>query len=288
MGYRIKTVSELTGVPRNTLLAWERRHSVVSPSRRANGYREYSQADVDRLLAVKALVDSGLKVGEAISRIRDGREVVSTVDPVRGQGALDAVRTELTQALMAFDRPRAIAADAQLAMEPFRKRIHEVYMPIMEAIGTGWAAGQVSIAQEHFASGFVRERLMQVLRGLDHGPRGGTLTLCAGFPGDHHELPLLTVAIELAMRAHRVVWLGANVPSAALARVAHERQAAKVCVSAVHPQPNRELIEYATQLRRMLPDSTELVVGGAAVSSTPLPLIEGVQWAQSVSALQVA
>jgi len=70
MGYRIKTVSELTGVPRNTLLAWERRYGLVTPSRQDNGYREYSDRDVACLQSVKQLMDQGFKVSEAVDHIK--------------------------------------------------------------------------------------------------------------------------------------------------------------------------------------------------------------------------
>lgn len=70
MGYRIKTVSEMTGIQRATLLAWERRYRLVSPTRHSNGYREYSEQDLARLLALKRLLDRGYKVSEAISLMR--------------------------------------------------------------------------------------------------------------------------------------------------------------------------------------------------------------------------
>lgn len=74
MGYRIKTVSKLTGVPRNTLLAWERRYGLVMPSRQDNGYREYSDSDIACLQSVKRLLDQGYKVSEAVELIQTVRE----------------------------------------------------------------------------------------------------------------------------------------------------------------------------------------------------------------------
>lgn len=46
MSYRVKTVSQLTGIPRNTLVAWERRHGILEPSRSEGGYRLYTDQDV--------------------------------------------------------------------------------------------------------------------------------------------------------------------------------------------------------------------------------------------------
>ena len=58
MGYRIKTVSEILEVPRNTLLAWERRYGLVKPERLPNGYREYSEQDIETLRSLEAALES--------------------------------------------------------------------------------------------------------------------------------------------------------------------------------------------------------------------------------------
>ncbi len=57
--YRIATVSQLTGIPVQTLRVWESRHAVVTPTRSAGNVRLYRRADIERLLLVKAAVDAG-------------------------------------------------------------------------------------------------------------------------------------------------------------------------------------------------------------------------------------
>ena len=57
--YRIATVSQLTGVPVQTLRVWESRHAVVQPTRNAGNVRLYRRADIERLSLVKAAVDAG-------------------------------------------------------------------------------------------------------------------------------------------------------------------------------------------------------------------------------------
>jgi len=63
--YRIATVSQLTGIPVQTLRVWESRHAVVAPTRNAGNVRLYRRADIERLLVVKAAVDGG----QAISTV---------------------------------------------------------------------------------------------------------------------------------------------------------------------------------------------------------------------------
>ena len=66
LSYRVKTVCRLTGIHRSTLLAWERRYQVVEPLRADNGYRVYTENDVNRLRRLKSLVDKGHAVSEAL------------------------------------------------------------------------------------------------------------------------------------------------------------------------------------------------------------------------------
>ncbi|MFT4979133.1 MAG: DNA-binding transcriptional MerR regulator [Myxococcota bacterium] len=99
MGYRIKTVSTLTGVPRNTLLAWERRYGIVQPSRQDNGYREYSDSDIACLQSVKRLLDQGYKVSEAINLIDSAREQGATTQSMPGQLSIGVIHQTLPEQL---------------------------------------------------------------------------------------------------------------------------------------------------------------------------------------------
>ena len=63
--YRIETASQLTGIPVQTIRAWEALHAVVQPTRNAGNVRLYRRADIERMLLVKAAVDAG----QAISTV---------------------------------------------------------------------------------------------------------------------------------------------------------------------------------------------------------------------------
>lgn len=57
--YGIGAVATLTGIPLNTLRAWERRYALVTPQRGKGNQRQYARSDVVRLQLVKQLVDRG-------------------------------------------------------------------------------------------------------------------------------------------------------------------------------------------------------------------------------------
>ncbi|GGL11475.1 MerR family transcriptional regulator [Sphaerisporangium melleum] len=56
---RIGQLSEYTGTPRRLLRYYEEQGLIIS-SRAANGYREYDERYVDRVLQIRGLLDAGL------------------------------------------------------------------------------------------------------------------------------------------------------------------------------------------------------------------------------------
>lgn len=63
-GYNIGAVSRLTGIARERIRIWERRYQAVVPHRDAANNRRYSQADVDRLVLIRRLVDAGHAISQ--------------------------------------------------------------------------------------------------------------------------------------------------------------------------------------------------------------------------------
>ncbi|MBW3536071.1 MAG: MerR family transcriptional regulator [Gemmatimonadetes bacterium] len=72
--YRIGAVAEMTGVPPETLRAWERRYGAVEPERGESGFRMYSQDDLERLVLIKRLCDRGNAVGSIAALGREELE----------------------------------------------------------------------------------------------------------------------------------------------------------------------------------------------------------------------
>jgi len=61
--YGIGAVARLTGLTDHTIRVWERRYSAVVTARAANGRREYTEADVQKLGLLKVLTDHGVSIG---------------------------------------------------------------------------------------------------------------------------------------------------------------------------------------------------------------------------------
>ncbi|HYW07061.1 MAG TPA: MerR family transcriptional regulator [Longimicrobium sp.] len=271
MTYRIKRVASLTGINPATLRAWERRYQLLTPLRSPAGYRLYSDADVATLARIKRLIDEGWAIGEAITRVRESTESRAAFPE---GGALEEVRADLTQGLLAMDRVRAQTAWERLDSAAPLRRVDEVLMPVMREVGERWARGEIGIADEHYASAFAREKLATLFEAMDGRVASGPLSLCAGLPGEHHELGLLGAAVHLQEAGWRVIYLGVEVPLEEMGRVADEHHPVLLCTSVMRPTRRDEFRRVADGLSRIAPQGTEVVIGGGGIPRgiDPLPL----------------
>lgn len=263
MSYRIKSVAALTGISSTTLRAWERRYDLVSPARTEGGYRIYTEDDIAMLVQVKALIDKGYKVGEAIELVRRGGPQISPVDAT--PESLAGAREDLMQALLRLDRAGAAEIYDRLAAVPFDQQLDSVLAPLLRDVGERWECGEVSVAQEHYCSVFVRAKLVGMIDALASGSRNGREVICAGAPGELHEFGLMAAAVHLAMRGWRVTYLGADLPIGELKPILESRRPAALCSSLTLRRSCQECLEVAAALRAVSPPETLVLVGGGGI-----------------------
>lgn len=267
MTYRIRTVAEMTGIPRNTLIAWERRYGVVHPTRHENGYRSYSDEDVARLLRLKNAQAAGLSISEAVALL-DQEGAAPPAAPVAEPSSPDltqtfgALRAELCHALVHYQRAKAEELLGGLLGVPFKTRLREVYFPVLREIGDLWERRAISVVQEHYATALLRTHFASILVGTGTSNPRAAHAACTTFVGDLHEMGALALAIQLSLDGYRVSYLGPNLPADELVRFVHAQKPQLVCVSVVMPTTARALRAYAAEVAAALPSRGRLVLGG--------------------------
>lgn len=286
MSYRIRTVAEMTGIPRNTLIAWERRYGFVRPQRHENGYRSYSDADVAKLRRVQNALKAGLKISEAIGLLESEpapeekrREVLKSggVWGEDGVRTLGDVQRELASALVNFERERADAILTQLSPVPFANRLREVFFPVLRMVGDMWASGEISVAQEHYASAVLRTHFAGILLGLGVRGRGAPHAACTTFVGEQHELAALALAIQLSLSGYRVSYLGPNLPASEAGGFCSTQGVDLLCVSLIVPATREAVESYLVELATSAGPGTRIVLGGSALADQGVKAPAGVE-----------
>ena len=128
------------------------------------------------------------------------------------------LRRELQAALDTMEGDRSHRAfDWMLAALSVETAMQEILVPYLHDLGDRWARGEVSVAQEHFASNLIRGRLMGLARDWAAGEGPSVVLACP--PGEAHDLGLIMFGIEIARLGWRVTFLGADTPIETLADV---------------------------------------------------------------------
>ncbi len=252
---RIGELSRRVGVPVESLRAWERRYGLLTPSRTQGGFRLYGEADVARVLAMRANLERGLSAAEAarLAIAEDLALPVSSPAPVVDAGELEA-------ALDRFDEAGAQQAlDRLFATVTLDVVLRDVLMPYLHQLGERWERGEASVAQEHFASNLVRGRLMALTRSWDRGVGPRALLACA--EEELHDLPL--VGFGLALREHgwRISYLGADTPVVSVVETTRALEPDAVVISGT---TSGVFDPIATRLREVALHARVYVAGAAA------------------------
>lgn len=139
----------------------------------------------------------------------------------------------------------------------------EVIVPLVERIGDGWMRGEVKVSQEHVATSVLRTFLGNIARPIALHPRAPVFVVTT-LAGQIHELGAIIVAAAATGLGWRVVYGGASLPAEEIAGMAIEQGARAVGLSLVHPTDDPAISLELKLLRRLLPASTRILVGGRA------------------------
>lgn len=265
--YPISAAAKLTGIPLDTLRAWERRYLAVVPGRSARG-RIYSEEQIKRLILLRQAVEQGHSIGQ-IAGIKDGglRDLLeagtSLSTPERAKSANEGeILAPVLQAIARYDY---VAADREInrlaaAMASPRDFVHEAALPLMRTIGERWHEGKCSIAQEHMLSHLLSALLASMVRTYSpsHPP---ARVLFATPQNERHAFPNLAAAMLTAVGGLGVLYLGTDLPAADIV-LAARKSGADVVLLSLYTKPVPDTWRELAHVARRTPHTVSLWLGG--------------------------
>jgi len=212
--FPIGTVSEITGVNAVTLRAWERRYGLIQPERTPKGHRLYSQTDVDKIQQIVEELGKGI----AISRVAEALHTLPSLENSEAD-VWERYRTRMIDAVSQFDESVLDEVyNEAMSLYPVDIVTRQLLTPLLKHLGERWQSTQGSVAEEHFFSVFMRNKLGARFHHRNMRNTGPCL-IAACLPGEHHEFGLLLFALAAHARGYRLILLGANMPLAELPHV---------------------------------------------------------------------
>ncbi len=224
--FKTQTVARLTGFSPSVLRTWETRYDILQPERTAQGHRLYTQEDLAVLRSVRKLLDDGLQIGEVATlgrdRLLEGHQLLTPVDdqpaePAHGLGA----RVEgLVATAQRLSSP-GLQHQLDLAFQTWSAEfvVTEILVPAWKRLERDKKTQPLAyrLGREIF-----RFRLMGLLWASVSLRTTSPRALCAAFPGDHEEIPVLAAAYLLARHGWRAEYLGPNLALSELGRAVEE------------------------------------------------------------------
>jgi DNA-binding transcriptional MerR regulator len=270
-GFPIRVLAERTGVGASTLRAWERRYKLLTPQRTPKGHRVYSENDAQTVERVLELLHEGHSLPSIARRIRQPENPTDRWDS--GLGMTGVWRDYLQDTLrgigdFSHKRIEAIFNEAS-SLYPIDMVTERLIEPVLAALGERWQSSPAGIAEEHFYTCWVRNRLGARFHHGYSQARGARI-LCACMPGDHHDIGLMLFALSAQSRGYRMLYFGPDLPLGQVPLIVERSGARAVILSNRAPlteDQERQLAELTAQC------PVPVMLGGQA-SDEPIPAFE--------------
>jgi DNA-binding transcriptional MerR regulator len=281
--YPIRTVAKLTGVSLDTLRAWERRYSAVTPERGARG-RLYGEVEIQRLTLLRDAVECGHAIGQ-IAGMEDShlRELIErssggSADMRRRSPLRESSEGTWVPILSAVERFESAEVSQELgrlsALLSSRDLIFQVILPLVRAVAEGLNSGHYTLAQERFLAVAARNLLGTLLHQSASHSRHPHLLL-ATQEDDFDELGILTAAVLAADRSLTNLYLGPSLPAQEILLAVERRSPRVVLLGISRRSPAPATLRDVRHIAAGLPPQVEFWVLGEGIVKLPRQTLEG-------------
>jgi MerR family transcriptional regulator, light-induced transcriptional regulator len=263
----IAAVERDTGLSKDTLRVWERRYGFPTPDRDGFGERAYPLEQVEKLRAIKRLLDTGHRPGRIVPLSMDD---LHRLGEGMAGGAAARNRDTGTSAhpMLALlhahdlDGLRHALHDAQLRLG-LSRFLTEVVGPLNVLVGDTWMRGQLQVFEEHMYAELLQVVLRNAIHSVPQPPASARpRVLLTTFPQEAHGLGLLMVEPLLALEGCKCISLGTQTPMDDIVLAAAACRADTVALSFTASLNHNLVIDGLAELRRKLPEGIEIWAGG--------------------------
>jgi DNA-binding transcriptional MerR regulator len=210
--YKIRDLETLTGIKAHTIRIWEKRYNILEPCRTETNLRLYSDRELQDILLVNLLNQNGYKISKIADlsreeRIRRANQIHEALSPDTGINKLIYALVEMDE--QAFDLIIMKLVEEHGIEDTFTNFI----VPFLERIGVMWLTDSISVAQEHFISMLIRQRLTVEIDKISYNTNTETKAALLYLPeNEWHDIGLLYYYFILKKHGWRVYYLGQSTP----------------------------------------------------------------------------
>ena len=212
--FSIKNLEHLSGIKAHTIRIWEKRYNLFEPERTDTNIRLYNLENLQKLLNVTLLYNSGYKISKIASF--SSQEITENVHKLTINKNADDWSIGLFKlAMINFDQRLFTKTFNDLLEQfSFSEVFKNVFVPLMNELGVLWQTNSISPSHEHFITSLVKQKIHAMCEDLQQKSTRRTDRRFVLFLPDNeiHELGLLYLQYEVLNNGFQCVFLGQSVP----------------------------------------------------------------------------
>lgn len=238
--YSVAQVEALTGIKAHTLRIWERRYDFLDPMRTATNIRYYSDAQLKQLLNFGILVRNGYRVSK-LNKMTDEQvyEEVAKVLADPASESSDEMKGFTLSMLEMNEEEFDNIFERQVIRKGFLRTITESVYPFLQYVGVLWTTNKAMIAQEHYMSNLIRQKIIAAIERLSIPQKGAPSLVLFLLEGEEHEIGLLLASFIAKEMGWNVYYLGQGVPVVNIKKVIDIAEPQAMMTMFVTPKVNK-------------------------------------------------
>ncbi|WP_431163315.1 MerR family transcriptional regulator [Flagellimonas beolgyonensis] len=212
--FSIRDMENLSGIKAHTIRIWEKRYNLFSPERTDTNIRTYNLASLQKLLNITLLYNNGYKISK-IAKLGEEKIPVLVRDIVAEKSEKSHALNSMKLAMLNFDQSLFLQTYNGLMKEKsFTQIFNEVFIPLLNELGLLWQTHTISPAHEHFIANLIKQKIYIHTEQLQlKEPTQKDKVFVLFLPENEiHELGLLYLNYQLALRGYKTVYLGQTMP----------------------------------------------------------------------------
>lgn len=265
----IKVATIKSGLSAHVIRMWEKRHNAVEPERTTTNRRVYSDTSIQRLVQLADLTRNGHSIG-LIANLSDLEltELHSSITtiPVTSPAPkddYDSIIKKSISAISEFDQSSLEQLfDLVIKKDGYSALIEKLLVPLIHHVGELWHSGDLTTAEEHAATSFIKDYLSATSRSFTSYSDAPKVLITTP-SGQLHELGAVIAASQARKLGWQVVYLGTSLPADEIAGAAEKVGARAVILSVIYPLDDPKINSHLSGLRAQLDPRIPIIVGGA-------------------------
>ncbi|MFZ1702812.1 MAG: MerR family transcriptional regulator [Saprospiraceae bacterium] len=218
--FSISDLQQFSGVKAHTIRIWEQRYKALKPERSDGNTRYYDGSQLQRLLNIVSLKSEKHKIS-ALCTMSDEKlnnlVITEFLEVAESDQLADKIIDQCIVAAINFNEDKF----NHFLTKAFKKygikdAYEQIIYPMLIRIGLMWSGNRLPVAQEHFISQLIQQKLFSEIEKLPIPVNEKPTWMLFLLEEELHEIGLVFSNYLLKRAGHKVIYLGSNLPFSTL------------------------------------------------------------------------